>query len=338
MVIVTYYDFQNPKTFIMKLIIHCAKKALIMLPAVVILSAGCDKDTNETTKNQTITDVVVAADNFSTLETAVARAELQSTLSGPGPFTVFGPDNEAFAASGVTTSAINGLTKQQVSTILLYHTLGSKVLAANAPAGPNQKVVTASGDSVFVTSNSSGVFVNGIKVQQADIVASNGVIHRIGRVLIPPVGNLVATAQAPGSGLDSLVKAVLRATNGPGGNANLVTTLQSAKLTVFAPSNAAFTQLLTTLGLDDIDDIPVATLIAVLQYHVVPGRVFSSDLTGGSVTMLAGGYTTISLSDGANSGPSITGNGNGGNKSNIVKANIVATNGVVHVIDRVLLP
>ena len=181
----------------------------------------------------TITDIVVASDNFSTLETAVLKAELQSTLSGPGPFTVFAPDNDAFAASGITTASINGLTKQQVSSILLYHTLGSKVLAANVPAGPNEKVVTAGGDSIFVTSNASGVFVNGIKVEQADIIASNGVIHRIGRVLMPPVGNLVATAQAPGSGLDSLVKAVLRATNGPGGNPNLVATLQSAKADPF---------------------------------------------------------------------------------------------------------
>ena len=322
----------------MTLNIHPAKQALILLFSVVTFSIGCDKEDDDITKNQTITDIVVASDDFSTLETAVVKAELQSTLSGPGPFTVFAPDNDAFAASGITTATINGLTKQQVSSILLYHTLGSNVPAASVPAGPNEKVVTAGGDSIFVTSNASGVFVNGIKVEQADIVASNGVIHRIGKVLMPPVGNLVATAQAPGSGLDSLVKAVLRATNGPGGNPGLVATMQSAKLTLFAPANAAFTQLLTALGLTDINDIPVATLLAVLQYHVVAGRVFSSDLSGGPVTMLAGGNATIGLSDGANNGPSITGNGNGGNKSNIIKANIVATNGVVHVIDRVLLP
>jgi len=322
----------------MKLNIQPAKKALIILFAFGSFTVGCDKDDDETTKSQTITDVVVASDNYSTLETAVLKAELQSTLSGPGPYTVFAPDNDAFAASGITTAAINGLTKQQVASILLYHTLGAKVLAANVPAGPNEKVITAGGDSVFVTSKSSGVFINGVKVAQADINASNGVIHRIGRVLIPPVGNIVATAQAPGSGLDSLVKAVLRATNAPGGNPGLVATLQTAKLTVFAPTNAAFTQLLGALGLTDINQIPVATLLAVLQYHVVPGRVFSSDLASGQVAMLAGGNTTIGVSDGANGGPSITGNGNGGTKSNIVNANIVATNGVVHVIDRVLLP
>ena len=194
----------------MTLRIHPAKKTLVLLFALAAFFSGCDKDDDDTTKNQTITDIVVASDNFSTLETAVLKAELQSTLGGPGPFTVFAPDNDAFAASGITTATINGLTKQQVSSILLYHALGSKLLAVNVPAGPNEKVFTAGGDSIFVTSNASGVFVNGIKVEQADIIASNGVIHSIGRVLMPPVGNLVATAQAPGSGLDSLVKAVLR--------------------------------------------------------------------------------------------------------------------------------
>ena len=231
-----------------------------------------------------------------------------------------------------------GLNQSQVSNILLYHTLGTKIMAADVPAGPNAKVTTASGDSVFVTRNSNGVFINGVKVTQADIAASNGVIHKIGMVLMPPTGDLVATAQAPGSGLDSLVKAILRVNNSAGGNPALVTTLQSMRFTVFAPSNAAFSQLLTALGVTNIDQIPVATLASVLSYHLVGGRAFSSDLSNGALTMVAGGNTTINLTNGTGGGPTITGMGNSGNKSNIVKANTVARNGVIHVIDRVLLP
>lgn len=156
-------------------------------------------------------------------------------------------------------------------------------------------------------------------------------IHVIGNVLIPPAGNIVETAVA--SGLDSLVKAVLHATNVPGGDPTLATTLSIAKLTVFAPTNAAFTQLLSALSLTRIDDIPVATLLAVLKYHVVAGLAFSSDLTNGSLAMLAGN-TTVSLTGGAK----ISGNGNGGNASNITAVNIICHNGVVHLIDRVLLP
>ena len=319
-------QFNSPKRFF---------AALFVLTSFLV---SCDKDddNNETPSNQTITEVVVANNDYSTLESAVIKANLQATLAGAGPFTVFAPDDAAFTASGVTS--LNGLSSEQLTKILLYHTLNQKVPAASVPAGPNAKVTTASGDSVFVTSNSAGVFINGVKVEQADINASNGVIHRVGRVLMPPSGDLVTTVQLEGIGLDSLVKAVLRVANGVGGDPSLLTSLQSATLTVFAPNNEAFTQLLSALGVTDINDIPVATLLAVLQYHVVPGRAFSSDLGNGSLEMLGSGSTTVNLTNGANGGPSITGSSSTTNKANIVSTNMMATNGVIHVIDAVLLP
>jgi len=307
------------------------KVSMLMLISIPVLIAGCKKDAPAPVSN-TITDIVVAGDNFSTLEAAVLKANLQTTLNGSGPFTVFAPDNAAFTASGITTATLNSLTSTQVSNILLYHTIGAKIMAADVPAGPNAKVITAGGDSVFVTKNTNGVFVNGTKVNTADVTADNGVVHTLSAVLMPPSGNIVETAIA--SGLDSLVKAVLRANNAPGGDPTLAATLGSAKITVFAPTNAAFTQLLSALSLTRIDDIPVATLLAVLRYHVVGGRAFSSDLANGSLTMLASGNTTVSLTGGAK----ITGNGNGGTASNITAVNIMCRNGVVHLIDRVLLP
>ncbi|MFM2137925.1 MAG: hypothetical protein RJA57_232 [Bacteroidota bacterium] len=313
------------------------KTLLLGAFALPVVFTGCDKDEDVKVPN-TITDIVVNNDNFSTLEAAVIKANLQGTLSGTGPFTVFAPDNAAFTASGITSTVLNSLTQAQASSIILYHALGAKVMAADVPAGPNAKVTTASGDSVFVTKNTSGVFVNGVKVTTADVGADNGVIHVIGRVLLPPAGTIVQTAAAPGSGLDSLVKAVTRATTAPGGDPTLAGTLGSATLTVFAPTNAAFTQLLSALSLTDINQIPVATLLAVLRYHVRGGRAFSSDLANGNLAMLAGGNTTINLTGGTGGGPSIQGNGNGGNRSTITAANIMCRNGVVHVIDRVLLP
>ncbi|MFM2146686.1 MAG: hypothetical protein RL732_1522, partial [Bacteroidota bacterium] len=171
----------------------------------------------------------------------------------------------------------------------------------------------------------------------ADIPASNGVIHKLTTgVLTPPAGNIVETAVA--AKFDSLVKAVTVAATGAGGDPSLPSTLSSATLTVFAPTNAAFTTLLNDLKLTDISKIPVATLLAVLRYHVVGGRSFSSDLSNGNLAMLAGGTATINLTNGTNGGPTITGVGNSGKISNITKANIMCRNGVVHVIDRVLLP
>ncbi|MBL7749584.1 MAG: fasciclin domain-containing protein [Chitinophagaceae bacterium] len=314
-----------------------SKASLLAVLSLPIFATSCDKDDDDdVVVTNTVTDVVVKNDNFSTLESAVIKANLQATLSGAGPFTVFAPDNAAFAASGITSTVLGSLTPAQVQSILLYHTIGAKILAADVPAGPNAKVTTAGGDSVFVTKNASGVYINGIKVNTADVAADNGVIHVIGRVLNPPVGNIVETASA--SGLDSLVKAVTRATTAAGGDPTLAGTLSSATLTVFAPTNAAFTQLLGALSLTDINQIPIGTLLAVLRYHVVGGRAFSSDLTNGSLPMFAGGNTTTNLTNGAGGGPSILGNGNGGNKSNITATNIVCRNGVVHLIDRVLLP
>jgi uncharacterized surface protein with fasciclin (FAS1) repeats len=305
-----------------------------LLGATFSFSSCKDDDVPTLPKTNTITDVVVGNNSFSVLKEAVVKADLATTLSSAGPFTVFAPDNAAFSSAGITSATVASLSPTALKDLLLYHTIPSKILAAGVPAGPNAKVVTAGADSVFVTRNAAGVFVNGIKVAAADIAADNGVIHQLSKALNKPSGNIVATAQAAGSGLDSLVKAVLRVNGAPGGNPNLVTLLSNATLTVFAPTNAAFTQLLGTLGFTNIDQIPVATLAAVLGYHVVPGRAFSSDLANGSLTMFAGGNTTISLTSGA----TIKGNGNGANASNITATNIMCRNGVVHVIDRVLLP
>ena len=146
----------------------------------VLLLSSCKKDDDpQPTPTNTITDVVVNNASYSVLKEAVVKANLATTLSGTGPFTVFAPDNTAFSNAGITSSTVASLSATQLSDLLLYHTIGAKILAADVPAGPNAKVVTAGGDSVFVTKNTAGVFVNGIQVAQADIAADNGVIHRL---------------------------------------------------------------------------------------------------------------------------------------------------------------
>ncbi len=298
---------------------------------------SCKKKDPTPVKTNTITDVVSSNANFSVLLGGVTKAKLATTLSSTGPFTVFAPDNTAFSNSGITAATLSSLPDSTVKNLLLYHTIPSKILAANVPAGPNAKVITAGGDSVFVTKNTSGVYINGIKVAVADIAADNGVIHQITRVLNKPIGNIVQTAVAAtgtDNGLDSLVVAVTAA--------GLGTTLSGSVFTVFAPTNKAFRDLLTALSLPNIKSIPLATLTAVLTYHITGAaapsgpRVFSSDLPNGSLPMLlAGKSTTTSVTA---TGATIKGSGNGTNASNIIVANIMCANGVVHVIDRVLLP
>lgn len=301
-----------------------SKSILSGLFVALFFLSACKKDTKIKTDN-TINGIVSTTADFSTLNAAVKKAGLSATLSGPGPFTVFAPTNDAFTASGITSAVLGSLTADQAKNILLYHAIPSKIMAAQVPAGPNEPVTAANGDVLFVTSNSNGVFVNGIQVTQADVPASNGVVHVIGKVLMPPSGNIVEMAQADTS-LSYLVAAVVRA--------NLQGALSGdGPLTVFAPTNNAF----RTAGFPTIASIQAAdpaTLTSILTYHVIGARVFSSDLTDGQqATTLNGEKVTIGLMSSA----TVKGKSNA-TASNIVSTNIVATNGVIHVIDQVLLP
>jgi uncharacterized surface protein with fasciclin (FAS1) repeats len=291
---------------------------------------SCKKDKDKEGSPKTITDVVSTNANFSTLKSAVVKANLGTTLSGPGPFSVFAPDNDAFTASGITSSVIAALSAAQLKDILLYHTIGSKIMAADVPAGPNAAVTTAGGGTVYVTKSSNGVFVNGWKVTAADIAASNGVIHSIEHVLMPPAGNLVEVAQA-NSSLTYLVAAVVRASEG---NTNVADVLSSAgPFTVFAPTNQAFIDA----GFPTIASIQAAdpnTLASILTYHVLSARAFSSDLADGqNLTTVNGGTIKVGLGSSA----TVKGNSNT-SASTITAVNIMAANGVVHVINKVLLP
>ena len=299
--------------------------------------SGCDKEEDVVPViNDTISGIILTSPEFSMLEALVAKANLAITLDGPGPFTVFAPDDSAFAASGITLSLINSLTQQQAQIILLYHTLNSKMLVADLPAGPNAKVTTFNGDSIFVTKNSSGAYINGVKISQNDIAADNGTMHKIERVLNFPVGTIPQTVMV--SGLDSLAKAIARATNDTTGDAGLTNVLNTVTITMFAPTDSAFINLLSALSLTDINNIPVDTLVDILNYHITQGLIFSPDMVEGPLPMLGGGNTSINLTNGIDSGPTITGAGNSGNASNITTLNILSRNGVLHKIDRVLIP
>ena len=305
--------------------------ALFLTLGVAI--ASCKKSSSTTTPAGpgTIAAQVSTGSDFTLLYAAVQKAGLAATLSSAGPFTVFAPTDSAFNASGITSSVISSLSAGELDTILLYHTLTSEILAANVPAGPDAKVTTASGDSIFVTSNANGVFVNGVQVITPNIMASNGVIHTIGKVLIPSFGNNLVQAVEADTSLSLLVAAVVRAS---AGSTNVAAVLSSGGIfTVFAPTNNAF----RAAGFPDTSAINAAspaTLTSILTYHVIQGRVFSSDLTQGEQpTTVNGESVTISLSGGA----TVKGNSNT-SPSNIIATNIMATNGVIHKIDQVLLP
>ena len=299
------------------------------LVASAVLSS-CKKD-RETPQATTIADIVVANSDFSLLEAAVVHANLVETLSGAGPFTVFAPNNAAFVAAGLDTEAkIKALPVETVRNILLYHVVGQAIGSSSITATTNSAVRMAGGSDVFVARKANGVFVNGATVVGPDNLASNGIIHVINTVLMPPTGNIVQTAQA-NSNFTYLVAAVTRASTG---STNVAAALTGAgPLTVFAPTNQAF----INAGFPTIASIQAADpalLTKILTYHVVSARVLSSDLTEGlAPATLNGTNVTITLTGGAK----VKGTNNA-TASNITSANLITTNGVIHVIDQVLLP
>jgi uncharacterized surface protein with fasciclin (FAS1) repeats len=303
-----------------------SKLSWIFILALPLFFAACgnDDDTAEP-ELQSIVEIVTGDDQFSTLAEALTRTGLVSVLEGPGPFTVFAPNNAAFTASGVDLDA---LTDAQLSEVLLYHVLGAKVSAGDIQEGQTYVTTaanTAPGDnqlSLLVEKTGAAVKLNGsVNVSTADVDATNGVIHIIDNVILPldVVGHAIAN-----SNFTELVGA-LGAASG-----DLVATLQGpGPFTVFAPLNSAFDAISETVDMLDADQ-----LSRVLLYHVASGNVRSTDLSDGQVVdSLNDGLTFTVNIDG-----SVTITDVNGGVSTVVLTDVQGTNGVIHVLDTVIIP
>jgi uncharacterized surface protein with fasciclin (FAS1) repeats len=319
---------------------------------IIVATTSCKKaeDVPTLLAINTISDKMAKDTSFTLLKEAAVKAGLDTKFKTTGPFTVFAPDNTAFKNAGFTSAVIAAATTTAVdlNKLLSYHTVNTKYLSANITAGVNTRLITLSGDSVYVKKSILGeIFVNGIAISRPNIEADNGVMHQMSKVLKPATGNIIATVT--NEGLDSLVVAVQivnGATVTQGGDPTIISILSNTTLSLFAPSNAAFRALLTALSLQNISQIPLATLTAVLKYHVVTERTFSSDLVTGNLTMLPGIPNTTAINivpaiptiTGRNSVLNLSVGGTNINNCNITSTNIMCRNGVLHIIDRVLLP
>lgn len=281
-------------------------------------------------ESNTIADIVMGDEDFSTLLAAVLEADLDAALLEQGPFTVFAPTNAAFeaylTANGLTAEDLLG--SPDLADILTYHVVEGEVPASAVEAGS----VTSLNESPFYVSidPDGNVWINGnTQVVTTDIEADNGIIHVLDYVITPPTQSIAeiavgyTTAETPE--FTQLVGALSRA--------NLVDAVSGGSddnLTVFAPTDAAFEALYEALEVDGYEDIPLETLTDVLTYHVVPARAFSQDLREDAMlpTLLEGEELTVNLAD-----LQI-------NESGLVPEllNVHATNGVIHVIDEVLVP
>ena len=302
-------------------------KTLLIGLVFVSFVACSDDDDDITVPDGPLTIAEIAANDaqFSTLVSALSRVNLVGVLSGQGSFTVFAPTNDAFTALGVD---LNTLTDAQLTEVLLYHVIDGEVpssaIAAGLSYASSEAATGPDGSRLSLLLENDGTNVrinNNATVIAADVEASNGVIHVVDQVIMPLdlVGHAVAN-----SNFTSLVGA-LGAAEG-----DLVNVLSgTGPFTVFAPTNTAF---------DAIADVAATLsptqLSSVLTYHVLSGNIRSTALSDDmSVTTVNGEGFTIDLSGNA---PTITDAQN--RSSTIVATDVQATNGVIHVLDTVILP
>lgn len=276
-----------------------------------------------------IVDVLSDYSEYSLLVEAVQAAGLVDTLKGRGPFTVFAPTNTAFVnllGELETTKDALFADKPLLTAVLTYHVLAARVPAADIPFG---RAITTVETGIFKIDNVGGPVITDERNRTANITvtnlyASNGVIHGIDKVILPGDKDIVATAQSIPD-FSILVEAVVAA--------DLVSTLQGAgPFTVFAPTNAAFAAALSELDVSK-DDLFANTelLTQILTYHVVPARVLKAEVPlNTNITTVEGTAfqvnSSLQIVDVANRLP------------NIVTTDVLTSNGVIHVIDRVILP
>ncbi|MBE0676842.1 MAG: fasciclin domain-containing protein [Bacteroidales bacterium] len=295
---------------------------MIALMGIAVLTS-CEKEDEQMTdpSQMTIAEYASYDSNFSILVSALSKAGLVSTLNGAGNFTVFAPTNAAFNAlfTDLGVSGIADIPVETLTPILLYHVLGEEKKSNMITTGYYSSLSTSQSNNVTMRID-AGMEVkinNSAKVIVADVDVTNGVIHAIDKVILPPTVVDIAIANPAFS---ILVEAVVKA--------DLVETLNGdGPFTIFAPTNTAFEALFTSLGVTGIADLSAEALTPILLYHVVSGNVTSSQLTAGAVPTLNGNID-VELSP----APAING------VSNIVLTDVQGTNGIVHVIDKVLVP
>jgi uncharacterized surface protein with fasciclin (FAS1) repeats len=300
--------------------------AVLVVAALAAAAIGASASASTASKSEgdkNIVQTALAAGQFNTLAALLTKAGLVDTLSTGGPFTVFAPTDAAFAKVPKATLDALAENPAQLKSVLLYHVVPGKVMASDVVKLTSAK--TLEGRSVAIKTVDGSVYVDKAKVTTPDVMASNGVIHVIDSVLIPkaapaaPAKNIVQTAIAAGQ-FKTLASLLTKA--------GLAGTLQGkGPFTVFAPTDAAFAKVskatLAALGKDK------AKLRAVLLYHVVKGKVTAAQaMKLRSAKTLNGKPLSIRVS----AGKVLVGG------ATVTKADVMASNGVIHVVNKVLIP
>jgi uncharacterized surface protein with fasciclin (FAS1) repeats len=298
-------------------------RAFGLVMALSIGTMACDDDDPNiveppVTLPATVVDIAASSASFSTLVGALESAGLVETLQGPGPFTVFAPTNDAFAALPATAlSKVTG-DANLLTDVLTYHVVPGSFLSGDVIGLTSAP--TVNGKQLSISVEGGEVFVDGVRVIQTDFEAENGVVHVLEGVLLPePVLDIVETAESAGA-FGTLLTAVEAA--------GLSETLKGdGPFTVFAPTDAAF---------DKLSDLELGNILAdtdlltrVLTYHVVAGDVRAEQVVTLDEALTVNGK---SVAIRVENGQVFI------NDALVITTDIETTNGVIHVIDDVLLP
>ena len=316
-------------------------KTIILFAIIANFTLSCtDEVSTAPSPDYTITGLAVATPTLSILVQALTKANLSSTLQGTGPFTVFAPTNAAFTAF-LQVNGFANLDAVPVATlkeILLNHVVSGAVQSTALTTGYIKTLGKGAASSTNTLSmfvnTMGGVRLNGVSsVTTPNIIASNGVIHIVDAVIGLPT--IVTHATANTAAFSTLVSLLSRT-----GQPNFVTVLSgTGPFTVFAPTNTAFTNLNTELAPGGTASVSPANITKVLQYHVVSGNILAASLTNNQVvgTMATLGTTTTFQNFTVNlTPPRIT--DVRARVSNITVTDVQCANGVIHVLERVLLP
>lgn len=310
----------------------------ILLVSFLLFQSCNNNDDNNVEEPSTIINLAVDSADLTSLVAALERTNLVSTLQGEGPFTVLAPSNDAFATflSANNFNSLEDVPVDVLTNILLNHVISGSVLSSDLSTGYANTLATSSASqtsmSIYIDV-SNGVNFNGVSsVTSADILAVNGVIHKVDAVIGLPSVVTFATADP---NFSTLVSALTRNDLTTDFISILSTTTGTspAPFTVFAPINDAFNRLLTELNLTSLSEIDEPTLDIVLKFHVVGGaNVLDSSLTDNLTVSTLGGDITANVTGGA------TLTDANGRVADIIATNVQANNGIIHAINKVILP
>jgi uncharacterized surface protein with fasciclin (FAS1) repeats len=298
---------------------------------IAFLSFACNKNVQDSidTSKLSIAEKIASSKEFSLFQAAIVKTSMQSKLDSLKTYTLFAPTDEIMISSGMSMDRMNAMSIEQLGKIVKYHILPTRLFLDDFKMGIYYNETTLGGDTSFMTRNEQGLYINGIKFLQTDILQRNGVIHIPSKLLMPAEGDLVEV-MAVDTSLTIFNAALSRTAYG---GTDLINALVcGCKFTVFAPSNDAF-KLAGYPTIASIESADYKKVVGLLSYHISKERVFTSDWTNQMTVHMINGRQVQIIQSGnemmlkgeANLMP-----------IKVLKHNTMAYHGVIHTIERIL--